>query len=130
VPDPWHGWKELRAGGKNRSVPFFGPGHPGVIWLMVRLGGRLSSDSVGLSGFEWIGNYYRSIGSPAPEITQRWWGSLRKRVKKIAVRVPRGGIAAERGPEIWAFPQAYMRLQSGAIGEDFYWPLRNSLTKV
>lgn len=45
APDPRHGWKELQAG-KNRSVPYFGPGHPGVIRLVVRLGGRLSSCSV------------------------------------------------------------------------------------
>src|SRR5215469_7465807 len=35
VNSPWEGWQELRPGADIR-VPFFGAGHPGVIWWNVK----------------------------------------------------------------------------------------------
>ena len=105
VLDPWKGWAERRSGA-NSSVPYFGAGHPGVIWLNVRVPGR-SASSIGLSSFEWIGNWYRIIGKPASETTSRWWQRLRRWVKKSAVRIPRSGALVGRDAEIWALPSAY-----------------------
>jgi len=35
ITDPWRGWQELRTGA-DASRPYFGAGHPGVIWLNFR----------------------------------------------------------------------------------------------
>src|SRR5262245_46034700 len=32
IRNPWEGWKELFPGADTNS-PYFGPGHPGIIWL-------------------------------------------------------------------------------------------------
>jgi hypothetical protein len=112
VPDPWAGWTEMRTGADPRT-PYFGPGHPGVIWLNPRPAGYSRPGAVGLSSFEWIGNHYRLIGSPAPEATEKWWQRLRRSVKKVAIRVPREGPCNGPHPEIWAFLSAYQRFLQG-----------------
>lgn len=112
VRDPWAGWTEVRTGA-NPNTPYFGAGHPGIVWLNARPISHRNSKAIGLSSFEWIGNYYRIIGNPAPEVTEKWWQRLRKAVKKVARRIPREGPCDGADAEIWAFPSAYESILSG-----------------
>ena len=50
VKNPWKGWKEKRTGA-NPTTPYFGAGHPGVIWLNVQPVGREADNSIGISSF-------------------------------------------------------------------------------
>lgn len=117
IADPFAGWAEAKAGA-DPSSPYFGPGHPGVFWLNVRANGitREGTPLVGLSSFEWIGNHYKVIGSPAQPETERYWKALQRWAKKVAVKVPRGGPTAVTPPEIWAFANAQSLFATGAKG--------------
>jgi hypothetical protein len=112
IADPWSGWTELRTGA-DKSCPYFGAGHPGIIWLNHRPKSKRMSDGIGLSSFEWIGNRYSPIGSPAPEVTAKFWRRLRRWAKRSAVIIPRTGALNGAGPEIWAFPSALAAFRSG-----------------
>jgi len=113
VSDPWTGWTELRTGA-DPTTPYFGAGHPGIIWWNIRLESRSSSSGIGLSSFEWIGNHYRIIGSGAEPSTEAWWAGLRKSVRKQkAKRVPRSGPIDGPRPEVWALPSALTKITSG-----------------
>jgi hypothetical protein len=114
VRDAWAGWTEVRTGA-DPNTPYFGPGHPGIVWLNARPTAYRTPKAIGLSSFEWIGNRYRIIGSPAPETTEKWWQQLRKCVKKVARRIPRDGPCDGPRPEIWAFPSAYNAFLSGVL---------------
>ncbi|MES1180662.1 MAG: hypothetical protein ABUL66_02235, partial [Verrucomicrobiota bacterium] len=46
--DPWSGWTELRTGADS-SCPYFGAGHPGIIWLNQRPVSKRVSDGIALS---------------------------------------------------------------------------------
>ena len=117
IHDPWSGWQERRAGG--RDTPYFGAGHPGVYWLNLRTGANRARKTaeIGLSSFEWIGNHYRLIGSPADTSTERHWKALRRWVGKLAVKIPRSGAADGPGPEIFAFPEALAAIKAGTTRE-------------
>src|SRR5258708_38813794 len=60
IHDPFAGWEELRTGA-DPTTPYFGPGHPGVVWLDVRLSAKEQGSTGGLSSFGWIGRHYSSI---------------------------------------------------------------------
>lgn len=110
LPDPWQGWRELRPGAAA-TEPYFGPGHPGVYWLTLRLSeeGR----PIEMSTIGWIGNHYASIGlAPAPA-TERHWRALRRWAASVAVRIPRVGPVDGPGPEISAFPEALAAILAG-----------------
>jgi hypothetical protein len=66
ITDPFSGWEEKRTGAVPNK-PFFGAGHPAIFWLNVRI---KHHDIIGLSSFEWIGNHYSQIGSPAPDVAK------------------------------------------------------------
>ena len=117
VYDPWSGWTEERTG-IDPSTPYFGPGHPGIFWLNLRLSGRKPGSVCGLSSLEWIGNHYAILGHHAPNVTRKWWNKLRQRVARISEKVPRGGLAMLGMPEVWAFPNAFQRLRIGAPADD------------
>jgi hypothetical protein len=113
VEDAWSGWKELRSGA-DASQPYFGPGHPGIIWWNVRAFWRPELPIVGMSSFEWIGNHYRMSGLPADLQTEVWWQQLKKWVKRQgARRIPRMGPIDGPRPEVWAFPSALAKIASG-----------------
>ena len=116
IPSPWSGWQELRTSAEP-EVPYFGAGHPGIIWLNVRVAAKWVKDGIGLSSFEWIGNHYSAIGHPAPEVTERLWQSLKRWTKKSAKRIPRSGLVDGPHPEIWTFPSAFAAFERG-IGRD------------
>lgn len=109
ITDPWKGWTE-RLAGLDRTEPFFGAGHPGVVRLHVC---PRWQDKIGVSGFEWIGNRYRVLGQGAHPSTEKWWQRLRRWVKKMGVRVPLGGLNSDVPLEAWTFPDAYQRMQHG-----------------
>jgi len=113
IIDPWSGWKELRTGA-NSSTPFFGAGHPGVIWLNHRPISLRNSGGIGLSSYEWIGNHYRMIGSPATPATESFWKLLRKWTQKQSTRIPREGSLDGPRPEIYVFPSALRAFKSGS----------------
>lgn len=117
IADPFAGWTEVKAGAEP-STPYFGAGHPGVFWLNVRIGTASPTEvpSVGLSSFEWIGNHYRIIGSSAQPETERFWRALQRWIKKVAVKVPRGGPSEPTSPEIWALAGAQALFAAGARG--------------
>ncbi len=112
VTNPWAGWTEERTGA-DATTPYFGPGHPGVFWLNLSVRGREPGSACGLSSFEWIGNRYSMIGSPAPAVTLKRWERLRRQIAKISRRVPRGGQGVSAPAEIWAFSAAYAQLEIG-----------------
>jgi hypothetical protein len=112
IQDPWSGWTELRTGADS-TCPYFGAGHPGVIWLNHRPKSLRVPDGIGLSSFEWIGNHYSVIGSPAPEVTERFWARLRRWVKKIGIMVPRSGAVDGTDAEIFTFPSALAAFRGG-----------------
>lgn len=112
VSDPRSGWTEVLTGA-DPNTPYFGSGHPGIVWLNAWPAAYRDPKAIGLSSFEWIGNHYRCIGRPAPETTEKWWQRLRKSVKKVAHRIPRDGPCDGPRPEIWAFPSAYEAILSG-----------------
>ncbi|MEJ2155276.1 MAG: hypothetical protein P8X96_08055 [Desulfobacteraceae bacterium] len=112
ILDPFKGWKERRTGADS-STPYFGAGHPGVYWLNARTESTYKSGFLGLSSFEWIGNWYKGIGIVAHPATKKWWDRLRRWVKKQAVRIPRDGEWNGNNPEIYAFPSALDKIKRG-----------------
>jgi hypothetical protein len=116
ILDPWSGWEELRAG-VNPNQPYFGAGPVGVVWLNMHTIGKDKDSSLGLSGFEWIGNHYRLIGNGAHPSAELWWKSLRKRIAKLSHKVARRGLSGTLRPEIYALPDAYSLLQRGHIAD-------------
>lgn len=111
IENPWKGWKERRTGA-DPSIPFFGD-PPNVFSLEVGLRSVVDpAHSIGFTGFGWIGNRYRVLGSAAHPQTEKWWRRLRQRVKKVAVLVPRGGLGGKL-LDTWAFPTAYQMVQQG-----------------
>jgi hypothetical protein len=113
IEDPMRGWKE-RQTGLDPTVPFFGGGHPGIIWLNAETAGP-NGEEIGMSGFEWIGNRYRPEGLSARPPAEQWWRRLEERIRSNAVQVTRLGPLDGPDPEIWALPGALSRLRSGAI---------------
>jgi hypothetical protein len=113
VPDPWRGWRG-RGGAADPSLPYFGAGHPAVVWLEVRTRGRERAGALGMSSFQWIGNRY----GPAPPAAKKWWQALGRHVRKCGKRVPRRGRLTGRDPEVWAMPSALERLRAGAARDD------------
>jgi hypothetical protein len=105
VRNPWRGWKELFPGAST-SEPYFGPGHPGIIWLSRQPRSASIPGAVGMASFDWIGGRYSRVGSAVPKPTRRFWNGLRKWVKEHAVLIPRKGRLNGPRREIWAFPSA------------------------
>jgi hypothetical protein len=116
VQDPWLGWMEERTGA-NPNTPYFGAGHPGIVWLNLRTSGKDRGSYCGFSSFEWIGNHYKVIGNAAATSTEVWWKSLRRRVVKLSKKVPRQQLSSSSRPEIFAFPCAYDLLEAGGVAD-------------
>lgn len=117
VADPWNGWIEKRAGAEPNR-PYFGAGHPGIVWLDLNIAPRDPKNALGLSALQWIGNRYAVIGRPAPPLTALWWSGLGRKLRSVAIKVPRGGLAATRKPDVWAFPHAAQLLNAGASADE------------
>ncbi len=117
VDDPWSGWTE-RCTGDDPTRPYFGAGHPSHVILNVktRTDGkphRLAGEVIGLSGFQWIGERYKSVGGPGAGPTKQWWNRLKHWVSKNAKKIPREGPVEGQHAEIWAFPSALASIAEG-----------------
>ncbi len=133
VRNPFAGWDEI-VRPVERGVPWIGPGPLGIIYFRIRRRARRSgcfraitarpswtapaNKVIGLSTFSWIGNYYSIIGRKAADSTQKWWGSLRRRVAKLATRVPTTGALTGYPKDIWAFPAALALIRRGVKRAD------------
>ena len=128
VKDPFAGWREIDKP-VERGVPWLGPGPTGVVWLSIRrkagtaresfspMTGRSwsapANEVIGLSSFNWIGNYYAVIGSRPAASTERWWKALRRAVAKLADPIPTSGPITGRPKDVWAFPAALAQIRQG-----------------
>jgi len=108
IPNPWSGWTEIRTGANSR-IPYFGPGHPGIIHLEIKIS---ATGEIPMSSFGWIGNHYKIIGNTADKTTEKFWSKLKRMVKKIGTQIPRNN-SPEGKKEIYAFPTAYKEIQNG-----------------
>lgn len=106
IDDPWRGWTE-EAAGHDRTCPYFGPGHPGVLWLRYNPHGPGTRHGVGISEFEWIGNYYSLIGHPAAPVTDQFWKELRRWVVRQTTR-------RDDPTDARAFPSAMAKIRGAA----------------
>lgn len=104
-------WQERNRA--DHPDPYFGSGHPGIIWFDAYAQGQDAPNSIAMSSFGWIGNYFKLIGRPAPPETEKWWRRLQRRVQKHAVRVTRNGPLDGPGLEIWALPSALAKIRRG-----------------
>lgn len=69
---------------------------------------------IGISGFGWIGNRYKSIGLPASTETVKWWRRLKYWISQhSASQVPKSGSYDGPDKEAWAFPSAFAKFQNG-----------------
>jgi len=112
VADPFEGWEQSLNTDKA-DIPWFGAGAPETFRFVFRENGRESEYSLARSGFDWIGNYFRIIGNGAPEESEKWWGRLRRFIKKSSTGIP---WSKELGPGrtgAYAFPEAYEQLKAG-----------------
>ena len=112
VTDPWRGWQELRSGADSNQ-PYFGAGHPGILWLNHLPFSRRSERGIGLSSFEWIGNHYGVIGNKADPTTESFWRSMRRWTQKQTKKIPRVGALDGAPAEVFAFPSAYRAFENG-----------------
>jgi hypothetical protein len=118
ISNPFDSWIEARPGA-DTSLPYFGSGQHGVIWLNIhgmQTDKLTETQTMGMSSFEWIGNHYRPIGNEASIQTLKFWKMLRKWIKKKAYQVPRGGPQQSTKPEIWAFRGASDMFEDGVKG--------------
>jgi hypothetical protein len=112
VTDPWKGWTQPAAASPP-GVPFFG-NIPQIIELGVRRMSREKPGGVGQSSFGWIGDRYRSTGSPAADATKKWWRRWNDRISKSAVkRITRWGDIDGPDADIWVFPSAHEKIVAG-----------------
>lgn len=112
IEDPWSGWQEQRSGGEPFKPWFLDS--PGQIWWTVRTRCPKDSTRIGISGFSWIGNYWRPVGRSADPQTERWWSRFRNAIKKLpSRRVTRVGPLDGPRPDVWALPSALAKLERG-----------------
>jgi hypothetical protein len=114
VHDPWNGWRE-RHTGADPDVPWLGD-PPGVYHLNLRFASNdeQGKTEIGMSSFEWIGNYWRVLGRRAEPSTQRHWRRLTYWARSHSQRIPREGPLDGPRAEIYAFPEALTAIRDGA----------------
>ena len=106
IPDPWRGWSEIVAGA-DKGYPYFGSGHPGIIWLHHFPSEPGTSHGVGISWFGWIGNYWWQLGRRATPATNLLWSELRAWIRRQTK--PRASAGDSR-----AFPSAMAKIRAAA----------------
>lgn len=111
IEDPFQGWTECRAGADS-TQPYFGPGHPAVFSLTVRL---IDQGKPSTSSFAWIGNHYAVIGLSATDASKKWWQRLRRWIKKNGQNVEAVGFTWAGAKKVLAFPSARQRIGSGEL---------------
>ena len=73
------------------------------------------STAIGRSGFAWLGNKFKPVGTPAHPSTDQWWRRLRNWVAKHGRKVTWSGPldSPESELRVWAFPFAYAAFSNG-----------------
>jgi hypothetical protein len=110
IDDPWTEWTEQRQGADPKQ-PFFGPGHPGIIWMNVHERSQSQPDAIAISSIEWSGNRH-SNGSDAV-LAKRFWASLQRWMSRHATKIPRSGGLDGEPAEIYALKNALAEIQTG-----------------
>ena len=116
IADPFAGWVQT-LGSEARLVPWFGGNLPGPFTFYFSPSGRRGSDSIGRSGFNWLGNRYAAIGKPAPVASRKWWARLGRYVRSHATEVPWPYPAGIGRHKAYVFPDALIRV-SNRVGLD------------
>lgn len=131
IEDPWSGWTQQRPPDLGPPLPpterrttdwrddpdglgllTEGPlfhASQNLFTLWVRVPGKESGSTCGLSTLSWVGSTKALIVQPAPEATLHRWNRLKRDIGKCAVKVPPGGPQGAGKPEVWAFPHALAR---------------------
>jgi|GEM_PF-761652 len=109
VDDPWAWWTELRQGADPKR-PFFGLGHPGIIWPNMHERSEVQPEAIAISSIEWSGARH-SNGSDA-ELTRRFWASLLRWMNRQATKIPRSGGLDGGTAEIYALNSALAEIQA------------------
>ena len=112
VSNSFNGWEQTLKTNKE-EVPWFGTAAPETFGFHFREKGKESENSLGRSGFTWIGNYFSVIGTSAPEESKKWWERLKKHIKKSATGIPWPGDIGSGKIGAYAFPEAYKQLSEG-----------------
>lgn len=112
ITDPYNGWEQI-LDNENEETPWFGSAFPGPYSFKFKELGSESENSIGRSGFNFIGNYFSVIGKPAPKVTMKWWERLRRFVKKNSTGIPWPGEIGSGKTGAYAFPDAYEQMISG-----------------
>ena len=95
--DPYKGWKGPK--GADSRLPYYGPGEPSLYTLEYNpvINGNRERSHIG-----WIGNYYKSMGKPAPKVTELWWAKLKRFIKKNCINTEGS----------WAFQNTFKEMES------------------
>lgn len=112
VLDPFKGWEQT-LDTDSAEIPWFGAAAPETFQFVFRESGKEFENSIGRSGFGWIGNYYSIIGNKAPDECKKWWERLKRYVKKNATGIPWPGELGSGKTGAYAFPEAYNQLLEG-----------------
>jgi hypothetical protein len=115
IENPWLGWEEVRN--SRDDIPYFND-CPGTIKFNLLINrfyideNNKPVDAILISSFGWIGNYYKVLGKPALEETEKWWKNLRKRINKFSQKIV---LTWEnnRKTDIYAFPNALKAIENG-----------------
>ncbi|WP_370052365.1 hypothetical protein [Neptunomonas sp.] len=112
VLDPFRGW-EQRLNVSAAETPWFGAAAPETYTFTFLERGKEHEDSIGRSGFNWIGNYFSEIGNSAPDECKKWWERLKRHIKKNSTGIPWPGELGSGKTGAYAFPEAYDQLLKG-----------------
>lgn len=106
ILNPFSGWNQ-RLSIPNACVPWFGAPHPGTFGFTFTPQGREQQNSIGRSGFQWVGNYFRPVGIPATMTAEKWWARLRRFIQKRSIGIPWPPHDQTKRVGAYAFPEAY-----------------------
>ena len=112
VSDPFAGWSQ-DLNENAAQVPWFGAAAPETFEFVFRETGRSAENSIGRSGFHWIGNHFSAIGEGAPKESEKWWARLRRYIKKSSTGVSWPEPLGVGKTGAYAFPEAYEQLEAG-----------------
>ena len=112
VLDPYSGW-EQSLNTTDADVPWLGAGSPETFCFVFREDGKEAENSIGRSGFSWIGDYFRPVGIHAPDESKKFWECLKRYIQKNSTAIPWPGELGSGRTGAYAFPEAYSQLLQG-----------------
>ena len=111
IVDPYSGWTQRYEEFLER--PWFGGNLPGPYSFMFKEAGTEESGSLGLSGFNWIGDHFRAVGCPADPLAKKWWQRLKRFVRANATAIPWPYPDGHGRLRAYAFPDAHEQILAG-----------------